>query len=108
MDRIEVLPNPTKSLNDVKDQQTTIKDYKCIKLPNGLMALLVSDTSYHLKKLDQEEQELEESKVAEDCDKENLVGSVKEKSIYDPYQQVNNFESNDFISDQFDFNKLKA
>ena len=72
----KVLPNPT-SLNDVKD-------YKCIKLPNGLMALLVSDTSYHLKKLDQEEQELEVSKVAEDGDlfdgdKENLAGSVKEK-----------------------------
>ena len=64
MDGIQVLPNPTKSLNDVKD-------YKCIKLPNGLMALLVSDTSYDLDKLDQEEQELEENKVAEDGDEEN-------------------------------------
>ena len=64
MDGIQVLPNPTKSLNDVKD-------YKCIKLPNGLMALLVSDTSYDLDKLDHEEQELEENKVAEDGDDEN-------------------------------------
>ena len=64
MDGIQVLPNPTKSLNDTKD-------YKCIKLPNGLMALLVSDTSYDLDKLDQEEQELEENKVAEDDDDEN-------------------------------------
>ena len=64
MDGIQVLPNPTKSLNDVKD-------YKCIKLPNGLLALLVSDTSYDLDKLDQEEQELEENKVAEDDDEDN-------------------------------------
>ena len=52
MDKIQVLPSPTKSLNDVKN-------YKCIKLPNGLMALLVSDTSYDLDKLDQEENEID-------------------------------------------------
>ena len=49
---IEVLPSPVKSAND-------LKDYKAIKLPNGLRALLISDTSYDLEKLDQEEDELE-------------------------------------------------
>ena len=50
---IETLPSPVKSAND-------LKDYKVIKLPNGLKALLISDTSYDLEKLDQEEEELEQ------------------------------------------------
>ena len=42
------LPTPVKSANDKKD-------YKCIQLPNGLKALLISDTSYDLSNLDKEE-----------------------------------------------------
>ena len=62
--QIKVLPTPIKSS---KDQ----KDYKCFKLPNGLTALLVSDTTYDLEKLDQEENEIEEN-VTEDEDEEEL------------------------------------
>ena len=47
--------NPVKSSNDKKD-------YKCIRLSNGLTALLVSDTSYDLEKLDEEETQLEGKK----------------------------------------------
>ena len=52
---IETLPTPVKSANDSKD-------YKVIKLPNGLKVLLISDTSYDLEKLDQEEDDLEHDK----------------------------------------------
>ena len=38
---------------------TDLKDYKLIQLDNGLKALLISDTTYDLKKLDQEELEVE-------------------------------------------------
>ena len=38
---------------------TDLKDYKVIQLENGLRALLISDTTYDLKKLDQEELEVE-------------------------------------------------
>merc|ERR1719322_1227685 len=38
---------------------TDLKDYKVIQLENGLKALLISDTTYDLKKLDQEELEVE-------------------------------------------------
>ena len=38
---------------------TDLKDYKLIQLENGLKALLISDTTYDLKKLDQEELEVE-------------------------------------------------
>ena len=51
---IQELAKPIKSSKDCKD-------YKVIKLPNGLTALLVSDTSYDLEKLDQEEAELVEN-----------------------------------------------
>ena len=40
----EELAKPVKSSKDVKD-------YKVIKLPNGLKALLISDTSYDLEKV---------------------------------------------------------
>ena len=63
---IETLPTPVKSANDSKD-------YKVIKLPNGLKVLLISDTSYDLEKLDQEEDDLEH-------DKENGSGSNEEDS----------------------------
>ena len=48
MDGVQVLPTPIKSAKDVKD-------YKQIQLPNGLKALLISDTSFDLKKLEEEE-----------------------------------------------------
>ena len=38
---------------------TDLKKYKLIQLENGLKALLISDTTYDLKKLDQEELEVE-------------------------------------------------
>merc|ERR1719210_63105 len=38
---------------------TDLKDYKLIQLQNGLKALLISDASYDLKKLDQEELDVE-------------------------------------------------
>ena len=50
--KVQILPTPVKSSNDKKD-------YKCIRLSNGLTALLVSDTSYDLEKLDEEEAQLE-------------------------------------------------
>ena len=42
---------------------TDKKDYKFINLSNGLRALLISDTSYDLKKLDEEEIEVENSET---------------------------------------------
>ena len=45
-----VLPEPAKSSNDKKD-------YKVIALRNGLRVLLISDTSYPLDKLAEEEAE---------------------------------------------------
>lgn len=51
---ITELPRPIKSSNDKKE-------YKVIRLPNGLTALLISDTSYDLDKLDQEEAQLVEN-----------------------------------------------
>ncbi len=48
---VKVLASPTKSALDKKD-------YRVIELPNGLRALLVSDTSYNLEKLDAEEAEM--------------------------------------------------
>ena len=38
---------------------TDKKDYKIIELPNGLRALLISDASYDLKKLEEEEIKIE-------------------------------------------------
>ena len=54
---VQILPTPVKSSKDKKD-------YKCIRLPNGLTALLVSDTSYDLEKLDEEEAQLEGKKIS--------------------------------------------
>ena len=47
---LSVLPVPAKSSNDKKD-------YRVIALGNGLRALLISDTSYPLEKLAEEEAE---------------------------------------------------
>ena len=54
MAEILQLPTPIKSSEDVKD-------YKLIQLPNGLKALLISDTSYDLKKLEDEQNSTDES-----------------------------------------------
>ena len=54
MTEILQLPTPIKSSEDVKD-------YKLIQLPNGLKALLISDTSYDLKKLEDEQNSNDES-----------------------------------------------
>ena len=54
MAEILQLPTPIKSSEDVKD-------YKLIQLPNGLKALLISDTSYDLKKLEDEQNSNDES-----------------------------------------------
>ena len=54
MAEILQLPTPIKSSEDVKD-------YKLIQLPNGLKALLISDTSYDLKKLEEEQNSNDES-----------------------------------------------
>ena len=62
---IKELPCPIKSPNDKKD-------YKVIQLPNGLTALLVSDTSYDLDKLDQEEAELVENVGNDDEEEEEM------------------------------------
>ena len=45
---LSVLPTPAKSSNDKKD-------YRVIRLGNGIRALLISDTSYPLDKLAEEE-----------------------------------------------------
>ena len=54
MAEILQLPTPIKSSEDVKD-------YKLIQLPNGLKALLISNTSYDLKKLEEEQNTNDES-----------------------------------------------
>ena len=54
MAEILQLPTPIKSSEDVKD-------YKLIQLPNGLKALLIQDTSYDLKKLEDEQNSNDES-----------------------------------------------
>jgi len=58
-----VLATPVKSANDEKD-------YRVIKLKNGLTALLISDTSYSLEKLDEEEQNEAEEELDEDSEGE--------------------------------------
>ena len=57
------LPKPVKSSQDVKD-------YKVIKLPNGLQALLISDTSYDLEKLDEEEAEMAENATEDESEED--------------------------------------
>lgn len=43
-----ILPAPDKA-------KTDLKEYRSIRLPNGLRALLISDTRYPLERLDEEE-----------------------------------------------------
>ena len=55
MDDTSSVPQTTTPIKSPTD----LKDYKVIQLENGLKALLISDTTYDLKKLDQEELEVE-------------------------------------------------
>jgi len=59
MSKVEILANPRKSINDKKE-------YRVIRLENGLRCLLISDVAYPLDKLDQEE--LEEDSIEEESD----------------------------------------
>jgi len=59
MSDTQILATPLKSANDKKD-------YRVIKLKNGLTALLISDTSYGLEKLEEEEKNEEEEELEED------------------------------------------
>ena len=99
MDRIQVIPSPTKSLND-------FKDYKCIILPNGLMALLVSDTSYNLDKLDQEEKELEENKMVKDGE-ENEKKDSKDESAESDDKQSNTSDDVEYKEEGLKNNTMK-
>jgi len=64
--KVEVLEQPVKSTSDKKE-------YRIIRLENGLTALLIADESYPLDKLDEEEKEQveEEMEVEEDDDEED-------------------------------------
>ena len=46
------------------------KDYRVIRLENGLTALLISDESYPFDKLDQEEKDLVEKESTENSEEE--------------------------------------
>lgn len=70
---VQELPKPIKSSQDVKD-------YKVIQLPNGLKALLVSDTSYDLEKLDLEEKSVMHDQDDDESDDE---GEEEEESEED-------------------------
>ena len=72
------LPTPQKASTDKKD-------YRAIRLPNGLRVLLISDTTYDLEKLDLEE---------------NLE---QEEEHYDPQKEMEEFAEDE----EFDFGKAK-
>merc|ERR1711983_641477 len=55
----DTLSSIVPEFSSVIKSPTDLKDYKMIQLQNGLKALLISDTTYDLKKLDQEELEVE-------------------------------------------------
>ena len=55
----DTLSSIVPEFSSVIKSPTDLKDYKLIQLENGLKALLISDTAYDLKKLDQEELEVE-------------------------------------------------
>ena len=70
----KVLPIPVSPQSDKKD-------YRVIELSNGLRALLISDTSYDLDKLNQEEEDAAASATATDGeeDEEDESGSEEEE-----------------------------
>ena len=73
MSSVEVLPTPEKPLTDKKN-------YRAIRLPNGLRALLISDTSYPLDKLAMEEEQEEADKGKEaSADEEEEEGDSEEE-----------------------------
>jgi len=54
--KVELLPLPRKSSSDKKE-------YRAIRLENGLRALLIADTTYSLDKLDEEEKDAVEEEM---------------------------------------------
>merc|ERR1719342_906080 len=56
---VQVLEVPVKSISDKKN-------YRVIRLENGLTALLISDEAYPLDKLDEEEKDVAEANDEED------------------------------------------
>ncbi len=73
MSSVEVQPTPEKPLTDKKN-------YRAIRLPNGLRALLISDTSYPLDKLAMEEEQEEADKGKEaSADEEEEEGDSEEE-----------------------------
>ena len=54
--KVELLAEPTKSTSDKKE-------YRVIRLENGLRALLISDITYPLDKLDEEEKDVVEEEM---------------------------------------------
>ena len=68
---------------------TDKKDYKIVKLPNGIRALLISDTSYDLKKLDEEEIEVENgSNVGETGLKHSAAALCVEVGSYSDPKEI--------------------
>ena len=74
--QIEVLPSPVKSTQDKKD-------YKTIRLPNGLQALLVSDPSVDFDILDEEEANMEEDADSEGEEEEEEEGEEEDEDDND-------------------------
>lgn len=68
----QLLPNPVKSISDKKD-------YRVIKLENGLTALLISDLTYPLDKLDEEEKDSIEDEMEIDEESEEESGDEEEE-----------------------------
>ena len=60
-----------KIFNFEQKASTDKKDYRAIRLPNGLRVLLISDTTYDLEKLDLEEN-LEQEEEDEMDESEHL------------------------------------
>jgi len=95
--KVEVLDVPVKSLSDKKN-------YRVIRLENGLTALLISDESYPFDKLDQEEKDLigkestvisddeeedgEEEEEEEEEDESSLVKMTKEKMMMKTWKML--------------------
>jgi len=62
--KVEVLSPPAKAVSDRKE-------YRVIRLENGLRALLIADTTYDLDKLDEEEKDAVEEEMELDDDDES-------------------------------------
>jgi len=62
--KVDVLAQPAKSSSDKKE-------YRVIRLENGLTALLIADLTYPLDKLDQEEKDVVEEEMEEEDEEES-------------------------------------